>query len=64
MMVNWGEATAETDADLRQVHYTLKLFRLVYIQVHFYKLFYQKSKMVYLLAEMVKPLIQKQTGPK
>ncbi len=29
MMVNWGEATTETDTALRQVHYTLRLFRLV-----------------------------------
>lgn len=29
MMINWGEATTETDTALRQVHYTLRLFRLV-----------------------------------
>lgn len=29
MVQNWGEATIETDSTLRQVHYTLKLFRLV-----------------------------------
>ena len=29
MLQNWGEVTVETDATLRQVHYTLKLFRLV-----------------------------------
>ena len=29
MVHQWGEATAEINASLRQVHYTLKLFRLV-----------------------------------
>ncbi|XP_046642711.1 uncharacterized protein LOC124327759 [Daphnia pulicaria] len=29
MVQNWGEVTIETESSLRQVHYTLKLFRLV-----------------------------------
>ena len=29
MIKEWGEATTEAEGTLRQVHYTLKLFRLV-----------------------------------
>lgn len=29
MLKEWGEATIEVEGALRQVHYTLKLFRLV-----------------------------------